>query len=95
MLQYGGASYPLRIEGAGVGGVGLSELNASGAVYGLTRLSDFSGPYAEVRTGWALGERGKGRIWLKNPNGVLISLSGARQGMQLALGADALLITLE
>jgi hypothetical protein len=94
-LTYNGKSYPLKIGGLGVGGVGASRLSASGNVYGLTRLSDFSGAYVAVRSGWALGDRGKGRMWLRNANGVILNLSGSRKGLQTALGAEGVVIQLK
>jgi hypothetical protein len=94
-LSYKGHSYPIKIGGLGVGGVGASRLSATGTVYGLNQLSDFPGAYAEIRTGWALGDRGKGRIWLRNNKGVVISLQGKRAGLQLALGAEGVLMQLE
>ena len=42
----------------------------------------------------ALGERGKGRMWLRNANGVSLNLKGTRQGLQTALGADGVVITI-
>jgi hypothetical protein len=93
-LTYKGRSYPLKIAGLGVGGIGASRFTASGDVYGLDSLSDFEGPYGEVRAGWALGERGKGRMWLRNANGVSLNLKGTRQGLQTALGADGVVITI-
>jgi hypothetical protein len=94
-LTYKGRAYPIQIGGLGVGGVGASRLNASGDVYGLQKLSDFSGAYLELKTGWALGDKGKGRVWLRNANGVLIKLKGAREGLQLATGASGVVITLK
>lgn len=94
-LSFKGRSYRFRIGGLGVGGVGASTLNARGEVYGLANISDFPGAYAELRTGWALGDKGRGRVWLRNASGVLISLKGARQGLQLATGAEGVVISLQ
>ena len=91
-LEYAGKSYPITVGGLGVGGIGASKLTASGAVYGLTRLSDFPGAYVQVRRGWAIAERGRGTMWLTNGNGVTMKLSATRQGLQTALGADGVLI---
>ncbi len=93
-LTYKGRSYPLKIAGLGVGGFGASRFTASGDVYGLDSLSDFEGPYGVIRAGWALGEAGKGRMWLRNANGVALNLKGTRQGLQTALGADGVVITI-
>jgi hypothetical protein len=94
-LKFGGRSYPFRIGGLGAGGIGVSRLSASGAVYGLNQLSDFPGAYVEIRSGWAFGDQGKGRLWLKNAKGVLLKLEGTREGMQLAMGASGILIELQ
>ncbi len=94
-LTYKGKTYPLKIAGLGVGGIGASRMRASGNVYGLQQLSDFPGAYAEIRTGWALGDRGKGKVWLRNAKGVAINLQGKRQGLQTALGAEGVVIDLK
>ena len=91
-LRYGGKSYPITVGGLGVGGFGASRLTASGAVYGLKRREDFAGAYAQVRKGWALGDQGKGTLWLANSKGVTMRLSMRRKGLQLSLGADAVVI---
>jgi hypothetical protein len=46
----------------------------------------------QIRTGWALGDQGRGSLWLQNGNGVRIKLKTRRQGLQLSLGADGVLI---
>lgn len=94
-LKFGGRAYRFKIGGLGVGGIGASKLNASGDVFGLKKISDFPGAYAAIRTGWAAGDIGKGRVWLRNAKGVLLSLKGVRQGLQLATGAEGVIITLE
>lgn len=91
-LHYQGKSYPITIGGLGVGGFGASQLTASGSVYGLTKREDFAGAYVEVRSGWALAEQGKGTMWLRNSKGVTMKLNTQRQGLQLALGADGVVI---
>lgn len=94
-LSYKGRNYRFKIGGLGVGGIGASSFNAKGEVYGLTDVSQFPGAYAELRTGWALGDKGRGRVWLRNANGVLISLKGAREGLQLASGASGVVISMQ
>ncbi|PPD45504.1 MAG: hypothetical protein CTY15_03710 [Methylocystis sp.] len=93
-LTFKGRSYKFKLGGLGVGGVGASRLDASGSVYDLEKVSDFSGAYAAIRTGWALGDRGRGKVWLRNANGVTISLQGKRKGLQTALGAEGVVISL-
>lgn len=91
-LNYGGKSYPISVGGLGVGGMGASKLTASGPVYGLTRREDFAGAYVQVRRGWALGDQGKGTLWLRNSNGVSMKLNTRRKGLHLSLGADGVVI---
>ena len=91
-LNYRGESYPITVGGLGVGGIGASKLTASGSVYGLQRREDFAGAYVQIRKGWALGERGKGTLWLRNRNGVTMKLNTRRKGLQLSLGADGVVI---
>jgi hypothetical protein len=91
-LNYGGRSYPLTVNGLGVGGIGASRLDASGVVYGLKSRQDLAGVYGQIRSGWALGEQGGGTMWLKNDKGVAMKLRTQRHGLQLALGADGVII---
>jgi len=91
-LKYAGRSYPIKVGGLGIGGVGASRLTASGTVYGLSRREDFAGAYVQIRSGWALGDQGKGTLWLHNDKGVTMRLHTQRQGLQLSLGADGVVI---
>ena len=78
--------------GLGIGGIGASRLTATGAVYGLTRRGDFAGAYVQLREGWALGDQGRGTLWLRNDKGVTMRLNTRRRGLQFSLGADGVLI---
>ncbi|AMJ63027.1 hypothetical protein AXW83_24450 [Bosea sp. PAMC 26642] len=76
----------------GIGGIGASRLRATGTVYGLHNVDDFVGAYVQLREGWAIGDEGRGRLWLRNANGVTLRLNTQRRGLQLSLGADGVLI---
>jgi hypothetical protein len=91
-LNYRGNSYPITVGGLGVGGIGASKLTASGSVYGLEQREDFAGAYVQIRKGWALGDQGKGTLWLRNGKGVTMKLNTRRKGLQLSLGADGVVI---
>ncbi len=91
-LKFDGRSYPISVGGLGIGGIGASRLTASGMVYGLSKRKDFVGTYVQIRSGWALGDRGKGTLWLRNDKGVTMRLNTKRQGLQLSLGADGVII---
>ncbi len=91
-LNFEGKHYPISVKGLGVGGIGASELSASGVVYGLASRADLAGAYAQIREGWALGDQGAGTLWLKNDKGVAMKLHTQTRGLQLSLGADGVII---
>jgi hypothetical protein len=93
-LYFHGRSYPFKLGGLGIGGIGISTIDAAGSVYNLHRLQDFNGVYGQARTGWAVGEQGKGEMWLQNSNGVYLRLRARRQGLSLSLGADGMVVRL-
>ncbi len=91
-LHFGGRSYRFKIAGLGVGGFGISKLEAHGTVYGLSRVEQFAGAYGQLRTGIAVGDAGRGGMWLENTNGVKMNLRAKRQGLALSLGADGIVV---
>lgn len=91
-LSFRGRNHAITAGGLGIGGIGASKLTANGTVYGLTRLDDFPGAYLQLREGWALGDQGRGTLWLRNDKGVTLKLATRRKGLQLSLGADGVLI---
>jgi hypothetical protein len=93
-LYFRGRSYPFRLGGLGIGGIGISTVDATGTVYNLHRLADFNGVYGQVRAGWAVGEQGRGMMSLQNANGVYLRLRARRQGLALSLGADGMVVRL-
>ena len=46
----------------------------------------------QLKEGWAVGDQGRGTVWLRNDKGVTLRLNARRQGLQLSLGADGVLI---
>lgn len=91
-LHFQGRSYRFTVGGLGVGGFGVSKMQAYGDVYNLRELRQFPGAYGQARYGMAAGDEGGGEMWLENPNGVSISLRTRRTGLALSLGADAVYI---
>src|SRR6266480_5670053 len=55
-LNYNGQRHRFTISGVGVGGAGGQKISATGKVYNLNRLSDFSGRYRGVSRGLTLIE---------------------------------------
>jgi hypothetical protein len=93
VLKWKGREHPFTIGGLGYGGVGFSRIEATGEVFGLERLEDFEGPYAQGRAGAVAGaDQVGGGFWLVNPAGVTMKLSSSREGYALSLGADAVYV---
>lgn len=92
VLTYGGHEYDFTVGGLGVGGFGVSKMEATGTVYDLKDIRDFSGAYVQARYGLAIGELSAGELWLQNTNGVGIHLKAKRTGLALSLGGDAVFI---
>ena len=91
-LQYQGKTYPFTIGGLGVGGFGISSIEATGTIYNLFKLSDFAGAYGQARAGLVVGTLSAGTLWLENHQGVYMKLAAKRTGIMLSLGLDGILI---
>ncbi|MEH6592162.1 MAG: hypothetical protein V7746_18005 [Halioglobus sp.] len=90
-----GKEYPFRLAGLGIGGYGASSIDASGTVYNLPSLDAFPGTYGNARLGMTGGDSGGGKLWLRNPDGVVIELESEMRGLALAGGVDGILIQWE
>ena len=91
-LHYQGKTYPFSIGGLGVGGFGISTIDATGTVYNLFKLSDFAGAYGQARAGLVVGTLSRGTLWLENPQGVYMKLTAKRTGIMLSLGLDGIVV---
>jgi hypothetical protein len=89
-----GQSYTFDVGGVGIGGIGVSSIDAQGEVYGLQNVLQFPGTYAQGRYGFAIGTMSAGDLWMKNENGVVLHLKAKRTGLMLSLGGDAVAITM-
>jgi hypothetical protein len=94
VLTYQGKEYPLDVSGLSVVDVGITKAEASGNVYHLKKLADFSGNYTGVSAGATIAGGGGGMA-VKNQNGVVLNLSGTTQGLKFKLGVDGVKITLK
>ena len=92
-LNYNGQRHRFTISGVGVGGAGGQKISATGKVYNLNNLSDFSGRYRGVSRGLTLIE-GKMHAKLTNGNGVVMYLAGETEGLASSMGAQAFEVTL-
>lgn len=93
-LFYQGQVYPFNVGGLGVGGIGVSTVDANGEVYKLHNLAEFPGAYAQGGYGYALGDLSSGDLWLQNKAGVIMHLKAKRTGLMLSLGGDAVVISM-
>ena len=91
-LTIDGQSYPFSIVGLGFGGFGASAVEAKGVVYNLPSRDAFVGTYGNARLGMTAGESGGGKLWLRNPDGVVMELESEMRGLALAGGIDGLVI---
>ena len=94
-LIVNGQKYSFSIGGLGIGGFGVSKMEAYGSVYNLKNLADFAGAYVQARYGMAVGSASTGKLWLQNTNGVVLELNAKRSGLALSLGGDAVYINFD
>ena len=94
VLSFRGVQYPFEVGGVGVGGIGLSTIEATGEVYNLRDLGQFPGTYGQARYGFAIGTASGGDLWLQNESGVILHLKAKRTGLMLSLGGDAVVISM-
>jgi hypothetical protein len=87
-LYYNGRRHHFTISGGGLGGAGGQKISATGKVYNLNRLSDFSGTYQGISSGLTLIE-GRMHAKMTNGNGVVMYLAGETEGLASSLGAQA------
>src|SRR5262245_36860650 len=92
-LYYNGQRHHFTISGAGVGGSGAQKVSATGKVYNLNNLSQFSGTYHGIARGLTLIE-GKMHAKLTNQNGVVMYLSGETECLAASLGGQAFEVNL-
>lgn len=94
-LFYNGKTYPFSIGGLGIGGFGVSKIEATGEVHNLKNVADFAGAYGQARAGAVAADMSTGSLWLQNTAGVAMKLDAKRQGLALSLGADAIVIQMK
>jgi len=92
-LSYQGKTYRVKVEGLSVGDVGATRASATGKVFNLANLDDFSGTYAAAGAGATLGD-GAGGTVMKNQKGVVIQLKGETSGLDIKLAAEGIRLTL-
>lgn len=89
VLHYQDNDYPFTVRGLTVGGVGFTEVDATGDVYFLNNLQDFEGTYGAATIGATVG-KGKGGGEFENSKGVVIRLKAKSKGVALSLGTGGI-----
>ena len=94
-LSFQGKTRKFKMTGLGIGGMGISTSEATGVVYNLKTIDDFTGSYTSARSGVTIGDKEilkDKMLWLKNEKGVRIELKTSKDGLELNLGVDGTVI---
>jgi hypothetical protein len=94
VLAFQGKAYPFRVEELSVGEIGISSAEATGTIYHLTKIEDFSGDYVAASTSAAIAE-GSGIATMRNQHGVVIDLIGIDKGLTLKFAVEGVKIAVE
>ncbi len=92
-LRFNGKRYAFKVEGLSVGDLGVTKATATGRVFKLKNVSDFSGTYASAAAEATVGV-GAGATAMKNENGVVIHLFPTTKGVNLKLAGEGVKFTL-
>jgi hypothetical protein len=93
-LSFRGRTYPFTLTGSLIGLGAISTMQASGEVYNLHDISQFSGPWIQGTGSLAITARANGEIWLENRNGIIMRLNAAQAGLTFSQGRYELTIQL-
>jgi hypothetical protein len=93
-LEYHNGSQRFTIKGVSIVDVGAADFSASGNVYNLKKLRDFSGNYVAAGAGIAVAGGGTA-LYLKNQHGVIVKLVSTDVGLKFTLSAEGVHIALK
>ncbi len=93
-LEYQKTTHRFTIKGVSVVDVGATDFSASGHVYNLKKLSDFSGNYVAAGAGITIAGGGTA-LYLKNEHGVVVKLIATDVGLKFKLSADGVHVALK
>ena len=92
-LHYKDISYPFKVKGLSVGGIGIKAVDAVGKVYFLDKVVDFEGKFA-YRSAGVTAYKGSTRSTYDNNKGVVFTLDAKTTGLALSIGLGAIDIQL-
>jgi hypothetical protein len=93
-LAFKGQTYRFTMVGSLIGPGAIATFDATGEVYKLKDLSQFSGSYIQGAGRLAVSASGTGELWLENRNGVVMRLSALQTGVTLGTGRYEIFINL-
>lgn len=93
-LEYRQSSRRFSIKGVSIVDVGAANFSASGQVYNLKKLADFSGNYVAAGAGITIAGGGTA-LYLKNEHGVVVKLVSTDVGLKFTLSADGVHVALK
>jgi hypothetical protein len=93
-LEYDNSSRRFSIKGVSVVDVGVTDFSASGYVFNLNKIEDFSGNYVAAGAGIAVAGGGTA-VYLKNEHGVVIKLIATDVGLKFTLSAEGVHVALQ
>lgn len=93
-LIYKGHKHSFSLSGVSIVDIGGSHITASGIVYNLKALQDFTGNYTSVSAGVTIAGGGSAVV-LRNQHGVLIKLLSTAQGLRFNLSSEGVNIKLK
>ncbi|WP_270937469.1 hypothetical protein [Falsiroseomonas oryzae] len=94
-LRFRGEEHSFAVRGLEFGSLGVASLSATGEVFNLRRLEDFSGRYEEhAAQAPSEGESGPTTYFLRNAAGVELRLRTERLGGQLRFAPGGVTIEL-
>jgi hypothetical protein len=93
-LTFKGKQYHFVIHGLSINDIGISDVKATGKVFGLKNIQDFNGSYQSIGSESTMG-KGVGAIMMKNQNGVGIQIITLSKGARIKLSIDGVELTLK
>ena len=93
-LEYHNSSHRFSIKGVSVVDVGATDFSASGRVYNLKKLEDFSGDYVAAGAGITVAGGGTA-VYLKNEHGVVVKLIATDVALKFTLYAEGVHVALQ
>jgi hypothetical protein len=88
-----GSEHRFKVSGLDVVAVGIKQVTGVGNVYNLKKLEDFEGQYVRVAAGATVGG-GMAATSMRNDKGVVVSMTGVGQGVDIKLAVSGVEVKL-